>query len=157
LAARLGCALLSVDSIERGLRNAGFGDDQPVGLAAYGVAQSLASDQLDLGNVVIADAVNVHPEARAAWMELARAAGTSLVVVEVVCSDPDVQRQRLETRLDDVPPVDWEQVERLRADYVSWPLDTITVDMAGPDPVDLQPLVDAIESVSVSGSGRSPS
>ena len=64
LASELGCAVISVDTIERGLREAGVDPEQPIGLAAYVVANRLADVQLGLGHTVIADAVNHHPDAR---------------------------------------------------------------------------------------------
>lgn len=130
LAADLECSLLTADTVELGLRVAGFGDDQPVGLAAYGVLQAVATEQLSLGLTVIADAVNIHPEARATWMEVARGASADLVVIEVVCSDQQLHRRRLEQRDDDVPPVDWAHVQELRERYVPWPVPTTVVDTA---------------------------
>ncbi|MCC2321163.1 AAA family ATPase [Cellulomonas xiejunii] len=128
LASELGATLLAADTVERGLRAAGFGDDPRVGLAGYGVSQALAAEQLGLGAVVIADAVNIHPEARAAWIDVARRAGVGLVVLEVVCSDRALHRTRLEQRGDAVPHVDWSQVEDLREQYEPWPVPTTVVD-----------------------------
>lgn len=139
LAAELACSLLTADTVERGLRAAGFGDDQPVGLAAYGVSQALAMEQLSFGLTVIADAVNIHPEARAAWVNVAESAQTRLVVVEAVCSDQQLHRRRLAARNDDVPPVDWSQVQELRDQYIPWPLSTTVVDTAAE--IDLLALV----------------
>ncbi len=144
LAAQLPASLLTVDTVERGMRAAGMGEDQPIGLAAYGVAQAIAAEQLAVGLTVIADAVNIHPDARAAWLGLAEAACVGLVVIEVVCSDQEVHRRRLEERDDDVPPVDWAQVQRLRSVYAPWPAPTTVVDTLGS--VDLAALVGLIRS-----------
>ena len=45
LASELGCAVLSVDTIERGMREAGVHPEQPIGLAAYAVANRLADEE----------------------------------------------------------------------------------------------------------------
>jgi len=80
---------------------------------------------------VVADAVNSHPQARATWVDLAADADARLVVLEVVCSDHELHRRRLEARREDVPPVHWTRVQSLREGYVPWPVPTTVVDTAG--------------------------
>jgi predicted kinase len=53
-------------------------------MVAYGVA----ADNLRIGLSVVADTVNPWPQTRAAWREVATAAGAPLVEIEVICSDP---------------------------------------------------------------------
>lgn len=132
LAAELGCAAISVDTIERGLRDAGVGDDQPIGLAAYAVANRLVDAQLGLGQTVIADAVNHHPEARQAWLDLAAAHSTELRVIHVECSNEAVHRQRLEAREHELRVVPWRRVVELRDTWVAWSVRTEVVDTAPP-------------------------
>ncbi|MGB3761845.1 MAG: ATP-binding protein [Ornithinimicrobium sp.] len=132
LAAGLGCAVLSVDTIEAGMRRAGVGGDQPCGLAAYAVAQALADVQLRLGLPVIADAVNVAAPAREAWMELAAAREVPLVVVEVHCSDSLTHRERLESRPVELSAISWQEIERRRQQTSPWPVDTCQVDSIEP-------------------------
>lgn len=128
LAIALQSPVYSVDSIERGMWRAGVSRDQPTGLAAYAVAQALTEDQLTIGNSVIADAVNLHPAPREVWQRLATAYEAQLVVVEVRCSDEELHRQRLANRDDDVPPVSWDQVQKMRREYSPWPVETVKVD-----------------------------
>ncbi len=130
LASELGCAVLSVDTIERGLREAGVTAEQPIGLAAYAVANRLADVQLGLGHTVIADAVNHHPEARHAWLELAAAHGVDVRVIHVECSDVELHRQRLETRDHELRVVSWDRVVELREAWTPWPVETETMDTA---------------------------
>ena len=83
LARELGCAVVSVDTVERGLHDAGVDPEQPLGLAAYAVANRVVAAQLALGHTVVADAVNHHPDARRAWLDLAREHGHDVRVVDV--------------------------------------------------------------------------
>lgn len=131
LAADLGCAVISVDTIERGLHDAGVDARQPTGLAAYAVANRLVDTQLSLGHTVVADAVNHHPDARQAWLDLADEHGTDVRVIHVACSDEAVHRQRLETRSHELPVVAWDRVVELREAWTPWPVETELVDTAG--------------------------
>lgn len=136
----LGAAVVSVDSVEKAIRRAGVATAEPIGLAAYSVAQALADDELALGHAVIADAVNVAAEARAAWQALARHHGTDLRVVEVVCGDPVEHRRRVEERAATergMPPMSWQRVRELAGSYRPWPVRTLTVDSTA----DLEALV----------------
>ena len=128
LASELGCAVLSVDTIERGMREAGVHPEQPIGLAAYAVANRLADAQLGLGHTVIADAVNHHPDARHAWLDLAAAHGVDVRVIHVECSDEELHRWRLETRDHELRIVPWERVVTLRDTWTPWPVEMETVD-----------------------------
>jgi len=98
LAVDLDCAVISVDTIERGLHEAGVEASQPIGLAAYAVANRLVDVQLALGHTVIADAVNHHPDARRAWLDLATKHGAEIRIVHVECPDETLHRERLATR-----------------------------------------------------------
>ncbi|MFL6137963.1 MAG: AAA family ATPase [Frankiaceae bacterium] len=129
LARAIGVALpapvLSVDSIERAIRLAGVGDAEPVGLAAYAVAQALADEELRAGHPVVADAVNVAEEARRAWQQLAEAHGVPLVVVAMRCSDERAHRDRVESRAageSGMPAMTWERVQELAAQQRPWPV-----------------------------------
>ncbi len=132
LARQLGCPVLSVDTIEVGMRDAGLDFEQPRGLAAYAVGQALADVQLRLGMSVIADAVNVAPPARQAWMDLAAAHRVPLVVIDVKCSDTEAHRDRLEARPIEVLEIAWDEVERRGAEASPWPVQTLGVDSAQP-------------------------
>ena len=90
--------VLSVDPIEAAMRRAGIDRTQPTGLAAYVVAEAVASDILALGQGVVVDAVNAVEPARQMWRALAKTHETELRWIEVECSDPDLHRTRLEDR-----------------------------------------------------------
>lgn len=120
---RLGYALLSVDPIESAIISAGIDPDQPTGLAAYLVAEAIADAALANGQSIIVDAVNAVDPAREQWVELAEKHGEKLRFIEVVCSDQDLHRERLESRnrnLAHVPDPTWHQVEQSLDEYDEW-------------------------------------
>ena len=77
-----------MDPIEAAILRAGIDSDQPTGLAAYLVAETMAEQVLLSGHSVVVDAVNAVEPARLQWRDLAERCGVKLRVVETVCSDP---------------------------------------------------------------------
>ncbi|MGN6126281.1 MAG: AAA family ATPase [Humibacter sp.] len=140
LAARLAATIVSVDPIESAILLAGIDSDQPTGLAAYLVAETLAEQVLMSGHSVIVDAVNAVEPARLQWRDLAARADVQLRVIEVACSDPDLHRERLEKRVHNLPHVEetsWRAVEQSLEDYQEWKgecaeLPRITLDTVNP-------------------------
>ena len=140
LAERLGIAVVSVDPIESAILRAGIRADEPTGLAAYLVAETIAEGILVSGQSVIVDAVNAVDPARMQWRDLADRAGVPVHFVEVVCSDPAVHRERLEARYRDLPHIEeptWHAVEQSLEEYAKWSggsaaLSRITVDSVQP-------------------------
>jgi predicted kinase len=123
LGVSLGIAVVSVDPIESAILAAGIDADQPTGLAAYLVAEKLASSILAAGQSVIVDAVNAVDPAREQWVRLAERRGVQLRFIEVICSDPTVHRARLEARGRKLPHLDepsWHAVEQSLDEYAAW-------------------------------------
>ena len=134
LGRRTGWPVLSVDPVEAALLRAGVAADQPTGLAAYLAVDALSEHLLRLGLTVLVDAVNAAPEARAQWEDLALRTGTALRFVEVVCSDPDLHRQRLADRrrdLGDFPEPRWDSLGQRREQLADWTGPRLVVDGAG--------------------------
>ena len=71
VAGRLGATVISVDPIEASILRAGIESDQPTGLAAYLVAETMAEQVLLSGHSVVVDAVNAVEPARLQWRDLA--------------------------------------------------------------------------------------
>lgn len=128
-ARRLQAAHVRIDSIETAItRSADF--TSPVVVAGYEVGYAVAADQLALGLSVVADSVNPLAITRDAWLALAWAAGVLAVQVEVVCSDPAQHRDRVESRVTDVPGLTLPTWAAVRArDYEPWAPD-VRVDTA---------------------------
>ena len=134
LARRTGWPVLSVDPVEAALLQAGVRPDEPTGLAAYLAVGALAEHLLRLGQTVLVDAVNADPQARDQWQDLADRAGTPLRFVEVICSDPEVHRQRLENRLRDLgdfPEPRWDSLGQRREQLAGWSTPRLVVDSLG--------------------------
>ena len=123
VASRLGIPVISVDPIETAILQAGIDSDQPTGLAAYLVAETLAESIIAIGGSIIVDAVNAVDPAREQWVKLAARYGESVRFIEVVCSDSDLHRERLEARGRKLPHVTeptWHAVEQSLDDYQPW-------------------------------------
>lgn len=113
LADDLSAVYLRIDTIEQAVRQAGLAGDD-VGPAGYLIAYALAKENLrQPGRIVIADAVNPLKLTRDVWREIAAVSACPLLVIEVICSDLDEHRRRIEARSaesDGWPPVTWQQV-----------------------------------------------
>ncbi|QJI41247.1 AAA family ATPase [Pseudomonas sp. ADAK2] len=130
LAARLGALYLRIDSIEQAIRDADVLASD-VGRSGYLVANALALTNLDMGSRVVVDCVNPVQESRDAWRETASRAQSSLIDIEVTCSDREEHRRRVETRQIDVPGLkapDWQSV--LDHDYEPWGCKPFGIDTA---------------------------
>lgn len=128
LARELRAVYLRVDVVEQAMRDAGAKVDGPEG---YIVCYALASQNLRLGLNVIADTVNPIPITREAWRNAAESVKAPFVEIEVVCSDENEHRQRVETRAVDIPGLvlpAWEQV--IHREYDVWDRERIVIDTA---------------------------
>jgi len=128
--------LLSVDPIEAAMWRGGLSRDQ-TGIAAYGVAQALAEEQLRLGHSVIVDAVNPVEAPRAAWRGLAAKYRADLKIIECVCTDQATHRRRIEARvrnIEGMAEVSWARVEERRAGYEAWTDPRLTLDTSAQPP-----------------------
>jgi predicted kinase len=127
--------VFSVDPIEAGMRRSGPAEAQ-TGVAAYHVAQTLADEHLRLGHSVIIDAVNPVEAPRAAWRDLATKYRADLKIVECVCEDETVHRQRIESRvrhIDGIRGITWAEVqEGRRSEYEPWTVARLVLDTSKP-------------------------
>jgi len=127
LARAIGAVHVRIDSIEQALRNAGW----QVEGEGYGVAYGVAEDNLRVGRTVIADCVNPWPLTRRAWRSVADRAGVRAVDVEIVCSDSEEHRRRVDSRRPEIAGHDlptWAEVAA--RDYRPWTDDRIVIDTA---------------------------
>ena len=125
LARATGAVHLRIDSIEQALRATGV----PVEEEGYAVAHAVAADNLALGLTVVADCVNPWPLTREAWRAVARRAGVRVVEVELVCSDVQEHRRRVESREADIPGHElptWKDV--VERDYRPWTSARLVID-----------------------------
>lgn len=125
----LRCAYLRIDTIEQGLRELLSANVEGEG---YGLAYRMASDNLRVGSSVVADSCNPLELTRREWEQVAREAGVRCINIEVICSDTDEHRRRVDTRAPDIPGMklpSWDEVEH-RA-YEPWTVERLVVDTAG--------------------------
>lgn len=135
LALRAGAVYLRIDTIEQAIRDAGVLKDG-IGPAGYVAAYALATENLGLGRIVVANSVNPLQITRDSWREAAAAAAAPIVEIEVVCSDPAAHRRRVETRLVEIRPghiaglkqPSWQEV--VDRDYEPWDRPPLVVDTA---------------------------
>lgn len=119
----LGVPVFSVDPIEAALWRSGIPASHETGVAAYEVAATLAEHHLRLGGDAIVDAVSAIEIARDGWRQVAQRTAAELRVIEIVCSDKIVHRQRLEARRRDIEGFyepSWEQVLARQVEYEPW-------------------------------------
>ena len=127
---------LRIDEIEQALRSSEMlaGD---VGPAGYMVAYALAEANLRLSGIVVADSVNPLAITRDAWRKVAAVAASAIFEIEVVCSDADQHRRRIEARTIDIAgltPPSWQQV--IDRHYEPWDRPRLVLDTANRTPAE---------------------
>jgi predicted kinase len=115
---------LRIDSVEEAIRAAGIAT--PLDDAGYRVAYAIAEDNLGVGRTVIADSVNPWPLTRDSWRDVGRRADVKIIEIEIICSNTDEHRARVEGRGYGPP---WAAV--IARDYRPWDRDHIVVDTSG--------------------------
>lgn len=131
LARQLGCVYLRIDSIEQAILDSGMVCG-PMNDAGYRVAHSVAEDNLRLERSVVADCVNPIQLSRDAWIRVGQRAGVRSVEVEIVCSDREEHRRRVESRIGDIRGAKlptWREV--LAREYHPWNREHVTLDTTG--------------------------
>jgi predicted kinase len=131
LGRKLGAPVLSVDPIEAAIWRCGIPPSFETGVAAYEVVAVLAEHQLRLGLTVIADAVSSLEVARDMWRGAAGRAGAAMGVVEVVCSNEAIHRERLARRMRGIegfPEPSWDDVLGRRDEWEPWVEERLVVD-----------------------------
>jgi predicted kinase len=130
LAHRIGAVHLRIDSIEQAIRNSGVVHGS-IDDAGYRIAYSIAEDNLRLGRIVIANSVNPIPLTRNAWLDVATRVNVRAVEIEIVCSENDEHRRRVETRTADISGLrlpTWNEV--LAREYAPWNRKHLILDTA---------------------------
>jgi predicted kinase len=153
LAVAINAVHVRIDTIEQALRNHRWN----VAGEGYAIAYAIAEDNLRLGRTVVADCVNPWPLTRADWEAVANRVGVRVVNVELVCSDLNEHRRRVESRASDIPghrlPTWSEVVER---DYRPWDGARLIIDTARLDvPQSLQVILSAVAALKRVEAGQS--
>ncbi|MGC1001903.1 AAA family ATPase [Pantoea agglomerans] len=136
LSEKLKAVYLRVDTVEQALRNssAAFRDIGPEG---YFILYELARDNLRLGSTVITDSVNDLNLVRDSFRDIALSSGVPFLEIEILCSDPEQHRARVENRISDIPGLkvpDWQAVvDRV---YEPWSREHLKLDTAELSPAE---------------------
>ncbi len=128
IAKEYGATYLRIDTVEQGLRDLCGVDVQGEG---YGLSYRMASDNLSLGQHVVADSCNPINLTRREWEKVAEESGSIFVNIEVLCSDKVEHKRRVETRKNEVKNLifpTWKEVE-IR-EYHAWEGERIAIDTA---------------------------
>jgi predicted kinase len=107
----------------------------PLGSAGYQLLTTLAERQLQLGQSVILDSVASTLSIRATWRMLAQTYRAEWCVIECICSDVVMQRDRMNVRKRGIPgwnELDWSEVERVKAYYAPWNEERLILDAVNP-------------------------
>jgi predicted kinase len=135
LSRALSVPIISIDPIEAAMWRAGLAKTQ-TGVAAYEVAHALADEHLRLRHSIIVDAVNPVEAPRAAWRNLAAKHRVSLKIIECVCSDETMHRQRIEGRVRN-SEFTWASLLQRRAEYEPWTDPRLVLDTSRTSPAQL--------------------
>ena len=110
------------------------------GVAAYEVARALVDEHLRLRHPVIVDAVNPVEAPRAAWRNLAAKHRVSLKIIECVCSDETIHRQRIEAPVrskSGTHELTWARLLQRRSEYEAWTDPRLVLDTSRTSPAQL--------------------
>lgn len=125
---KVGTVYLRIDSIEQSLNDTGLEIAEGQG---YKVAYKIALDNLKLGLSVVADSVNPLPITRKAWRNIANKADSPYCEIEIICSDKELHKRRVESRISDVKGLllpTWQDV--INRYYKTWTRQRIIIDTA---------------------------
>ena len=128
LAKEVGAVHLRIDTIEQALRDLCRIQVEGEG---YRLAYRIAADNLVLGSDVIADSCNPLELTRREWEQVANDCAADYVNIEVICSDQNEHRRRVESRSTSIPNLrlpSWDDV--MRREYHPWSTERVVVDTA---------------------------
>ena len=130
LAHCLKATYLRIDTMEQGLRDVCGVAVQSEG---YLMSYRIAADNLRLDIHVVADSCNPIELTRLEWQQVAEVTSSTFVNIEVICSDAQEHKRRVETRsanASDQSFPTWEEVLSREYDHL-WSADRVVIDTAG--------------------------
>ena len=149
VARQCGIPVFAKDWLEAVLLDVGLMPAERLGYAGYDLLTTLARRQLSLGQSAILDSVASFERIRRQWRELAHEFGAQWQVVECVCSDEGVHRERLNGRHRHIPgwhELTWADVQRVNSYYEPWLEERLVVDGIRPFPENLQTVLTYLQS-----------
>ncbi len=134
LARRCSLFHIELDHLEAALFRQGFSGEQ-LGWVGYDMITALAADNLAIGHRVLLDSVGWTAAVRQRWADLAAEQHVEFRPIEVICSDRQVHRERLERRrrnLEGFPETSWDDVQHARERFEPWVADRLILDTVAP-------------------------
>jgi len=128
IAKEFSAAYLRIDTVEQGLRDLCNYKVQGEG---YRLAYRIAGDNLKLGQNVVSDSCNPINLTRKEWEDVAKEHDCIFINIEILCSNKEEHRKRVETRKNEVKGLKlptWKEVES--REYDSWDCERIIIDTA---------------------------
>lgn len=135
---QLGVPVFAKDWLEAVLLQNGLQpahDGKSLGYVGYELLTTLTERQLMLGQSIILDSVVSIQKIRDAWKSLAEKYQAEWRMIECICSDEFIHRERLLTRKRNIPgwhELEWSEVERVKEYYMPWQEDHLVLDMVQP-------------------------
>ena len=117
-----------IDTIEQGIRDLCSCNVQGEG---YRLTYRIVEDNLKIGNNVVSDSCNPWNITRNEWEEVAKKCNANYVNIEVICSNQNEHKHRIETRgyeIDGVKLPNWEEIQNRQYDV--WNKKHIIIDTA---------------------------
>ena len=105
--------------------------EKQLGSIGYDLLTVLAERQLILGQSVILDSVASTASIRNTWRELGKKYNADWRVIECICSNVSVHRERLEKRQRAIPgwhELKWTDVEFVQSYYAPWDEERLIID-----------------------------
>lgn len=116
VADHIGSPVFSVDPLEATLNRAGITRSAGSDRVAYDLVATLVERELGAGRSAVIDAVNGRQFLRDWWRRIAARHHAKALVVATCCSDSDLHRRRIETRVRDLDgfryELTWRDVRR---------------------------------------------
>ena len=131
LATELGAPVYAKDWLEAPILKTKLVPRERLGAIGYDLLTALARRQLMFGQTVILDSVASTTSIRSTWQRLADEFGADRFVIECICSDERLHRERMVTRtrnIPDWPELEWADVERVRSYFEPWTEDRLVLD-----------------------------
>ena len=148
MAAELGIPVYAKDWLEAPILKRNLVPREHLGAIGYDLLTALARRQLMLGQSVILDSVASTASIRSEWRCLAEEFRADWLVIECICSDPRIHRERLSGRrrnIPDWPELDWADVERVSSYFEAWSEERLILDSVEPLPCNLEKAIRYVE------------
>ena len=129
VAQKQSAAYLRIDTVEQAIKDC---CSIPVETEGYRLACRIAQENLAIGINVVVDSCNSVTETRNSFEGIARDCDSGFLNIEVVCSDTNEHRIRIETRTTSTGNIHfltWEDV--VSREYHEWDRERIVIDTAG--------------------------